>query len=46
MTAIEKAEKINNAEFQIMTDSDSCKETKISFCTSNKNHEFFWRYGV
>jgi uncharacterized protein YuzB (UPF0349 family) len=36
MTAIEKDEKINNVEFQIMTDSDSCKETKISLCTSNQ----------
>jgi hypothetical protein len=41
MTAIEKAEKINNAEFQIMTDSDSYKETKISLCTSNQKPRIF-----
>jgi hypothetical protein len=36
-----KAEMINNAEFQIMTDSDSCKETKIYLCTSNQKPRMF-----
>jgi hypothetical protein len=36
-----KAEMINNAEFQIMTDSDSCKKTKIYLCTSNQKPRMF-----
>jgi hypothetical protein len=31
-----KAEMINNADFQIKTDSDSCKEIEISHCTGNQ----------
>jgi hypothetical protein len=31
---------INNVDFQIKTDSDSCKETEICRCTDTKNHEF------
>jgi hypothetical protein len=46
MTAIEKAEKINNAEFQIMTDSDSCKKPRYLSVPVTKNHECFWRYGL
>jgi hypothetical protein len=37
-----KAKKVNNVDFQIKTDPDSCKE--ISRCTVTKNHKFFWRY--
>jgi hypothetical protein len=36
-----KAEMRNNAGFQIKTDSDSCKETKISHCTGNKKPRIF-----
>jgi hypothetical protein len=36
-----KAEMINNADFQIKTDSDSYKETEISHCTGNQNPQIF-----
>jgi hypothetical protein len=39
--SVREAEMINNADFQIMTDSDSCKETKISHCTSNQKPRIF-----
>jgi hypothetical protein len=38
---IEKAEMINKADFQIKTDSDSCKETEISHCTGNQKPRIF-----
>jgi hypothetical protein len=31
-----KAEMVNNADFQIKMDFDSCKETEISHCTCNQ----------
>jgi hypothetical protein len=39
-----KAEKINNADFQIKTDSDSCKKQRYLTVQVTKNHECFWRY--
>jgi hypothetical protein len=41
MTMIEKLKMINNADFQIKTDSDSCKETEISRCTGNQKSRIF-----
>jgi hypothetical protein len=32
---------INNADFQIKTDSDSCKETEISHCKGNQKSQIF-----
>jgi hypothetical protein len=36
-----KAEMINNADFQIKTDSDSCKEIEVSRCTCNQKSRIF-----
>jgi hypothetical protein len=36
MTMREKLKKVNIADFQIKTDSDSCKETEISRCIGNQ----------
>jgi hypothetical protein len=36
-----KAKMINNADFLIKTDSDSCKETEISRCTGNQKSRIF-----
>jgi hypothetical protein len=36
-----KAEMINKADFQIKTDSDSCKEIEISHCTGNQKPRIF-----